>query len=568
MPKQISINWIRFFGVLVLVFCVFIFARLYYLQIIKNEDFKSLSDNSYYNTYSKNIDRGSIIFKYADGRDFFAATNKTGYTLEINPQIIKNPEDTYNILSNFIELDVDEYFEKATKENDRSEVLAEKIDIETAEKIKDLDLQGVILSKEKWRFYPGKNLASQVIGFQSYKGDEIKGRYGLERYYDDTLSVKNTGLFKNFFVEIFSEIEKTITDSRSEGNLVTTLEPNIQTYSEEVVQKIQNDWSSKKTGAIIMDPNTGAIRAMALYPNFDINIFNEEETVSIFNNDSVESIYEMGSIFKPITVAIGLDKNIITPETTYEDKGSLTLDQKTIWNYDKKARGVVDMQEVLNQSLNTGAAYVALKVGNEEFSKYMKKLIGEKTGIDLPNEVSSIISNLDSKRDVEHATASYGHGIAVTPIQMIRSLAPLGNGGYMPSPHIVSEIKYEFGLKNKVKPKDKVQIFEKETSEEITRMLVKVVDDALAGGTVALPNHSIAAKTGTALIPDSTNGGYYDDRFLHSFFGYFPAYDPEFIILLYTIEPKGALYASNTLTEPFMDIVKYLINYYGIEPDR
>lgn len=568
MPKQISINWIRFFGVLVLVFCVFIFARLYYLQIIKNEDFKSLSDNSYYNTYSKNIDRGSIIFKYADGRDFFAATNKTGYTLEINPQIIKNPEDTYNILSNFIELDVDEYFKKATKENDRSEVLAERIDIETAEKIKDLDLQGVILSKEKWRFYPGKNLASQVIGFQSYKGDEIKGRYGLERYYDDTLSVKNTGLFKNFFVEIFSEIEKTITDSRSEGNLVTTLEPNIQTYSEEVVQKIQNDWSSKKTGAIIMDPNTGAIRAMALYPNFDINIFNEEETVSIFNNDSVESIYEMGSIFKPITVAIGLDKNIITPETTYEDKGSLTLDQKTIWNYDKKARGVVDMQEVLNQSLNTGAAYVALKVGNEEFSKYMKKLIGEKTGIDLPNEVSSIISNLDSKRDVEHATASYGHGIAVTPIQMIRSLAPLGNGGYMPSPHIVSEIKYEFGLKNKVEPKDKVQIFEKETSEEITRMLVKVVDDALAGGTVALPNHSIAAKTGTALIPDSTNGGYYDDRFLHSFFGYFPAYDPEFIILLYTIEPKGALYASNTLTEPFMDIVKYLINYYGIEPDR
>lgn len=568
MPKQISINWIRFFGVLVLVFCVFIFARLYYLQIIKNEDFKSLSDNSYYNTYSKNIDRGSIIFKYADGRDFFAATNKTGYTLEINPQIIKNPEDTYNILSNFIELDVDEYFKKATKENDRSEVLAERIDIETAEKIKDLDLQGVILSKEKWRFYPGKNLASQVIGFQSYKGDEIKGRYGLERYYDDTLSVKNTGLFKNFFVEIFSEIEKTITDSRSEGNLVTTLEPNIQTYSEEVVQKIQNDWSSKKTGAIIMDPNTGAIRAMALYPNFDINIFNEEETVSIFNNDSVESIYEMGSIFKPITVAIGLDKNIITPETTYEDKGSLTLDQKTIWNYDKKARGVVDMQEVLNQSLNTGAAYVALKVGNEEFSKYMKKLIGEKTGIDLPNEVSSIISNLDSKRDVEHATASYGHGIAVTPIQMIRSLAPLGNGGYMPSPHIVSEIKYEFGLKNKVEPKDKVQIFEKETSEEITRMLVKVVDDALAGGTVALPNHSIAAKTGTALIPDSTNGGYYDDRFLHSFFGYFPAYDPEFIILLYTIEPRGALYASNTLTEPFMDIVKYLINYYGIEPDR
>lgn len=568
MPKQISSNWIRFFSILILIFCIFIFVRLYFLQVVKNEDFKSLSDKSYYNAYSKNLERGSIVFKYSDGRDFFAATNKTGYTLEINPQIIKNPEDTYNILSNIIELDFEEYFEKATKENDNSEVLAKRISPDLAEKIKDLDLQGVILSKEKWRFYPGKNLAAQVIGFQSYKGDEVRGRYGLERQYEDVLSVDNANLFKNFFIEIFSEIEKTLTDSRSEGNLITTIEPNVQTYTEEVIEKVQNDWSSEKTGAIVMNPKTGEITAMALSPSFDINIFNEEESVSIFNNSSVESVYEMGSIFKPLTMAIGIDSNTVTPETTYEDKGSLTLDQKTIWNYDKKARGVVSMQEVLNQSLNTGAAYIALKVGNERFSDYMKKLIGEKTGIDLPNEVSSIISNLDSKRDVEHATASYGHGVAVTPIQMIRALSALANGGAMAKPHIVSDIRYEFGMKKNVAPKDQEQIFKKETSETVTRMLVKVVDEALAGGEVALPNHSVAAKTGTALIPDSQNGGYYDDRFLHSFFGYFPAYDPEFIILLYTIEPKGVLYASNTLTDPFMDIVKYLINYYSIEPDR
>lgn len=569
MPTQTSKTVLRLILFLVFFpFVIFIIFNLYKLQVLNHSELEILSGKQYFNRYTKENNRGSIILKYRDGKEFFAATNKTGYTIEINPQIIKNPEDTYNILSNYIELDLEDYLQKANKTNDNSEVLAERVDIEVAKEIMDLDLQGVIISKEKWRFYPGKNLAAQTIGFESYRGDKVEGMYGLERYYDNVLKAENDSVFRNFFIEVFSGLEKKVNGEEIGGSLISTIEPNIQTYSEEVIKNTQEKWSSKQAGVIVMNPNNGEIYAMALSPNFDINKFNEEENVSVYNNTSVESLFEVGSIIKPITVAIGLDTNTITPETTYEDKGSLTLDKKTIWNYDKKARGVVSMQEVLNQSLNTGAAFVALKVGNKTFSDYMKDLIGEKSGIDLPNEVSPLISNLDSGRDIEHATASYGHGIAITPVQTIRALATLSNGGHLVKPHVVKSIKYDLGVQKDLSFDDGKQVFKKETSEEITRMLIKVVDEALAGGTVALPNYSIAAKTGTAVLPDKVNGGYYDDKFFHTFFGYFPAYDPQFIILLYVMEPQGVLYASHTLTDPFMDIVKYLINYYEIEPDR
>jgi cell division protein FtsI/penicillin-binding protein 2 len=567
MQSQISIIWIRVFVFLIFAICAVFFYRLYFLQVAQHENFEELSSKQYYNPYSDKQERGSIIFRYKDGRDFFAATNKAGYTIEINPQIIKNPEDTYNILSSLMDLDVDDYFAKATKEDDNSEILAKRVDIEIGEKVRDLDLQGVIVTKEKWRFYPGKELASQVLGFQSYKEDEFKGRYGLERFYDDVLSKDDDSLFKNFFVEFFSGIEETFSGKKGEGNIISTIEPNIQTFTEESIRKVQDRWGSKKTGAIIMDPNTGAIYSMALTPSFDINSFNEEDNISIYNNDSVESVYEMGSIMKPLTMAIGLDTESVTAETTYDDRGFLELNTEKIYNYDKKGRGVVSMQEVLNQSLNTGAAYVALKVGNETFSKYMKELIGEKSGIDLPNEVSPLVDNLDSPRDIEHATASYGHGVAMTPVQTIRALATLSNGGYLVQPHVIQSVKYEMGHEKEIAPKGRDQIFKNSTSREISRMLTEVVDKALLGGTVYLPDYSVAAKTGTALVTDE-QGGYYEDTFFHSFFGYFPSYNPQFIILLYTIEPKGVQYASHTLTEPFMDLVKYLINYYEIEPDR
>jgi cell division protein FtsI/penicillin-binding protein 2 len=277
----------------------------------------------------------------------------------------------------------------------------------------------------------------------------------------------------------------------------------------------------------------------------------------------------MGSIMKPLTVAAGLDAGVIAPSTTYNDRGFVEADGYTIYNYDKKGRGVVDMHRVLGNSLNTGAAFVVGKLGNARFARYMKGYgLGTETGVDLPGEVSGLIDNLDSPRNVEYITASFGQGIAVTPIAMTRALASLANGGTLVTPHVASSIDYAAGITKNVVHAPATRVLEEETSEAITKILVRVVDEYLAGGRAKLPHYSIAAKTGTAQIADPSGDGYYSDRYLHSFFGYFPAYEPRFLIFLYAEEPKGVSFASETLTEPFMDLAGFLINYYNLPPDR
>ncbi|MBU6431337.1 hypothetical protein KGQ29_03100, partial [Patescibacteria group bacterium] len=322
---------------------------------------------------------------------------------------------------------------------------------------------------------------------------------------------------------------------------------------------------------LIMNPMNGEIYSMAVNPSFDPNYYGKEPNVKIFINPIAESRYEMGSIIKPLTMAAGLDSGAVTADTTYNDKGFLTLNKSTISNYDHKGNGIINMQEVLNKSVNTGAAFVVSKMGKENFAKYMIDFgLGNETGIDLPNEVVGNISNLKSPRDIEYATASFGQGIAMSPIATARALSALANGGTLVFPHIVKKINYKIGLSKNISYDDteNKRVIKKETSDEITRMLVKVVDTALLNGTVKIPNYSVAAKTGTAQIAKLGARGYYNDRYLHSFFGYFPAYNPRFLIFLLTLEPKGASYASNTLTAPFMDTVKFLINYYEVPPDR
>jgi cell division protein FtsI/penicillin-binding protein 2 len=247
----------------------------------------------------------------------------------------------------------------------------------------------------------------------------------------------------------------------------------------------------------------------------------------------------------------------------------MTLNGKKISNFDGKARGVIPMQEILSQSLNVGAATIALKVGKDDFSKYFLNFgLGNKTGIDLPNEATGMANNLKSGRDIEIATAAYGQGVAVSPITMATALSILANSGYVVKPHLVKEIDYANGKVKEIGLEKSGPFLKKETTDEVTKMLVKVVDESLLKGAIKMDRYSIAAKTGTAQIPDHVNGGYYSDRYLHSFFGYFPAYNPKYLVFLFQVYPKGAEYASATLTEPFDQMAKFLIDYYNIPPDR
>ena len=205
------------------------------------------------------------------------------------------------------------------------------------------------MEKNRYRFYPSNGLAANVLGLVGYKGHVLAGRYGLESYYDQVLSRDSSSLFTNFFTEIFSNVKKSIDkQARFEGDIITTIEPTVEAFLEKELVKIDDLWSSKESGGIIMNPNNGEIYAMASLPTFNPNTFQDEKDPAVFSNPIVENVYEMGSIVKPLTMAAGMDSGTITANTTYNDKGFLLINNKRISNFDGKGRGVVNMQTVLN----------------------------------------------------------------------------------------------------------------------------------------------------------------------------------------------------------------------------
>jgi len=563
---------ITLLAIVVCLFALFLVGRLYYVQVMQNQAYLSKADRQYVRYSQTVFERGSIFLSAKDDNLVSAATLKTGYTVALEPKKILHPEDVYNALSGILKFDESVLLNKIDDTGNSYKEIAKRVDENTAQRIKDLNLAGVSEFKERWRYYPGDKTAAHVLGFTGFAADGVthSGRYGLERYYNDVLTRDSSNLYVNFFAQIFSDISEALfTDNRSEGDIVTTIEPSVQHELEGGLAGVMTAWKSDMTGGIVMDPYTGEIIAMAVTPAFDPNNLSKEKNTAIFSNPMVDRVYEMGSIIKPLAMVAGIDAGAVTPTTTYDDKGFVLVNGAKISNYDGRARGVVDMQRVLNDSLNTGMAFVTQRLGNEGLTKYlMSYRFGEETGIDLPGEVHGLVSNLKSPRDIEHVTASFGQGIALTPIATIRALSALGNGGFLPSPHIVKQINYTSGVSKKISHDPSEPVFSKESSDTITKMLVKVVDTSLLGGTVKLPHYTVAAKTGTAQIAKETGGGYYDDRYLHSFFGYFPASKPRFIIFLFTVYPKGAEYASHTLTRPFIDLTKFLINYYEVAPDR
>lgn len=542
-------------------------AALYFTQIVNGASYVKKADKQYARPSISVFDRGTIFFLNKDGTKVSAASIATGYGLFMNPQLIQNVDEIYDAISQYVTIDKNDFVKKASKKNDPYEEVMHRMDSEKALSIGSLTLKGIGITKENWRTYPADSLASHVLGIVS----DGKGKYGLEKNYDDVLSREGTNSGKNTFAELMSELKDSvfgIGDANS-GDVITTIEPTVQGYLEKVIKQKQNEWRPDEIGGIVIDPTSGEVIAMAALPNFNPNDLSKLTDLSILSNPLVERVYEMGSIMKPITVAVGLDSKTIDKSFTYNDTGTLILSGKKISNFDGKARGITPLQQILSQSLNVGSATVALKVGKDTFSKYFGAFgLGTKTGIDVPNEATGLVNNLRTGRDVEIATAAYGQGIAISPISMVRALSVLANGGLLIKPHLVKEIDYKNGTVKDMKGTDSQRVISKETSDLVTSMLVNVVDNALRNGTVKRLHYSVAAKTGTAQIPDHVNGGYYSDRYLHSFFGYFPAYNPKFLVFLYQIYPKGAQYASETLTEPFDELTKYLIDYYSIPPDR
>lgn len=544
-------------------------ARLFQLQIVHGKTYAQKGESQYVSSSSA-FDRGSIFFTSKGGETVAAATIASGSKVAIVPaQLQEDPETVYEKLNAIVPIDHDAFLTSAKKKNDPYEEIAVRVDADAAEQITALGLPGVSLFRDKWRFYPGGALAAKAIGFVSYKNTTLVGSYGLESFYNDVLARTGENLSVNFFAELFANVQSGgFTNTNAIGDVITSIEPTVQSELEHAVESVHEKWNSEAVGAIVMDPFTGAIVAMAQVPTFDLNNYRTVDDISIYSNPFAQNVYEMGSIIKPLVMASALDMGAVTPQTTYTDKGSVVVEDRTIYNFDKVGRGVATMQDVLNQSLNTGMVFVSQKMGKAAMKEYLldRFKIGEKTGIDLPGEVSGLVGNLKTQNSVNYANAAFGQGIAITPLNIVRGFAALANGGSLVVPHLASVIQKESGELEELTYEKSKPILKPETVATMTTMLTHVVDDGYHRG---LAHYSVAAKTGTAQIARPGGLGYYEDRNLHSLVGYFPASAPRFVIYFFNYYPKNnGQFAIQTLADPFFGMVQFLANYYEIPPDR
>lgn len=544
-------------------------VQLFKIQVVQGKKYEERASDQYITPAHHLLNRGTIYMQPRTGKPKQVAMVTETYVLYINPQALTkaDPEKVFNEINNITEIDREIFFKSIAKEDDPYEIIKKGLPLDISEEIASLNYIGVGTHAERERTYPDGSLASQVIGFTSYneKGTERTGTYGIERYYEDILSDSSNKKHVNIFADILLNNIARGDEGRGPSDIILTIEPTVQYYVEGILKEYNQRFSSDLVGAIIMDPKTGAIVSMASKPDFDLNNF-ERSDPTLFSNPNTSNVYEMGSVIKPLTVAVGLDSGAINANSVYHDVGYIRADGATITNVYKGGRGDVTVGGILLHSMNTGVSWIVSKMGNKQFADYFKKLgFGEKTGIDMPHEATGLIGNLNSPRTVEYYTASFGQGIATTPLATTRALATLANGGLLVQPHLVKEIHHSDGKIETPKRNTPERVLKESVVEDVTEMLIDLPEKGLNR---SIPTHSIAAKTGTAQIADPHTGKYFESEFLHSFFGYFPAYDPKFIIFLYSEKPKGVDYASQSLTDPFFKIVNFLIDYYEVSPDR
>jgi len=497
---------------------------------------------------------------------------------------------------------IDEYLKKLDKPGDIYEPLEQKVDEailkkfylalsqpEDNLKIEDLEIDGnamtilnhgqkkefkidgIGFSESSFRFYPEGNIGSNILGFVGYVGDKQQGRYGLEEFFDQELA-GSPGSIK---IERDAKGDPIIINDReynkaNDGSdLILTINRSIQFMACQKLDEAVARHGADGGSVIILEPNTGAVLAMCSNPDYDGNNFKDVENIKDFTNPAIFSQYEPGSIFKVITMAMALDQEKVTPQTTYNDTGQVVISKYTIENSDKKANGVQTMTEVLEKSLNTGAIFAMRSIGPDLFSEYVKKFgFGEKTGIELEGESKGDIKNLVKKPvgELYAATASFGQGMAVTPIQMVSAFLALANNGVMMQPYIVKEIVRPDGTKTETQPKIIGRVVSEKAATILGGMMVNVVENG-HGKLAGVKGYYVAGKTGTAQVP-AKNGGYQAGAHIGSFAGFAPADNPKFVMLVRIDQPRDVQWAESSAAPLFGELAEYMLNYWQVPKER
>jgi len=547
-----------------------IFLRLCQLQIIKHGFYSALAQGQH-ELYTQIVpQRGEIYLKDdSSGGQYSVAVNKEMHLVYAVPRSIDTAKraDIARRLSEKLGMGYDEVMEKLSKPDDPYEVIKKKVENAVAEEIEKEELEGIGIAPESFRYYPGGELAANVIGFVGYSGNEKKGQYGIEGSCNDRLEGKSGFLAqeKDAFGSWISFGNKSFESAVNGDDVVLTLDYTVQYLAEQKLKAAVEEYGAESGSVIIMDPKTGAITAMADYPTYDLNKYSEVEDMGLYLNSNVHEIYEPGSVQKVVTMAIGIDSGKVNPSTTYTDTGLAQIDGWNIRNSDGKANGVQTMVNVLEKSLNTGTIYIEQLVGKKDYYAYLKKFgLDSPTGIEIRGEVVGNLANLEVNSDINYATASFGQGISVTPLEMLTAIAALANDGKLMKPYLIDSYVGADGKATKTEPQVVRQAVSSRTANLVSAMMVSVVENGHAQG-AKIPGYKIGGKTGTAQIPSKDKKGYEQGKSIHTFIGFGPLPNPRFAILVKLDSPE-ALWAESTSVKVFHDISKELVQYYHLAP--
>lgn len=565
-----SKNW-RINLVLFLIFCTggIVLSRLFYLQINQGSYYRAIAKGQQVAVEDVQGERGAIYF--AQGEPL-ALTEKDSYVF-ISPNEISadNKEKVAETLAQLLELSKDDILAKANIAGSQYQIIQTSLTKNKVEEIKNLKLKGVYIDSLPKRSYPNQNLAAQISGYLNKDGD---GQYGIEAYYDKQLKGKDS--VKKTATNPFNFFSVSNSDNLSGSSLHLTLDYNIQYMAEKILKEGLDKYDAKGGQIIVMEPNTGAIIAIAQSPSFDPNNYQKEKNYSVFQNEAVEKIFEPGSIFKSITMAAAINENAVKPETTYNDKtGYRMYGAYKVSNYSEHVWGMINMTNALEHSINTGLMFAEEQLGHQKFYDYLENFgFFEKTGVDLSGEVSSSNPQIEQaleKNNPNNTTfpnVSFGQGIGMTPLHITAAYCALANGGNLVKPYIVQKIENKSHTQE-IQPEIVRRVISSETSATMKTMLVSVIENGY-GHLAKIPGYYIAGKTGTSQVPWTSlgeNRAGYSPETWQTFLGFAPAYNPRFVMLVKLDNPTAVKTSEYSATPIFHDLAKYILDYWQIPPD-
>ena len=550
---------------------VAVIVRLFFIQVVAHASYQVQADRQHLGKSDTAALRGEIFARDhtsdASPGLYQLAVNKKLYDISLNPSLITQPANTAEVISKILGLPYDDVFARAKKEHDVYEPIKDRVAADVVDQLTASGLPGINVQEQVWRYYPDGDVGSQVLGFYGSDGDTKKGKYGIEGYWDKELA----GLTSQALVpkdskgNIIPESEKYFNLTADGSDVVLTIDRTIQFKACDILKRGMDRFAADQATVIVEESHTGKILAMCGYPSFDPNNYGKVKSISDFNNNAVFEAYEPGSVFKPIAMAAAIDQHKVTPDTTYTDTGEVKIDTFTIRNFDKKAHGVNTMTQVLQQSLNTGIIFATKTIPNNVFTNYVKQFgFGTTTGVETSQEVAGSLGALEKNRDIYKATASFGQGITVTPLQMLNGINALANDGVLVRPYIVDEIRHVDGSVVTTQPKQLRQVVSKAAAETLTAMLTRVVEEGY-DSKATVKGYYLAGKTGTAQVAED---GKYRDKTNHTFVGYGPAENPKFSVLIKMYNVKNVGFAADSTTPLFSELAKFLLEYYHIPPTR